>query len=82
MTEREPGDLESLHGQHTTIEQVTVTEDVDGIPAWIKVDREQATVVIVPSLLRPRAPRTPAVDSPRQADPAPLPHPSSEGITS
>ena len=61
-----PADLQALHGTTTEVEEVHVTEDADGIPAFIKVDRELAGVVIVPSLLVPRTPaasgvaRTPA----------------------
>lgn len=47
------GDLLALHGQQVTVEQVDLIEDVDGTPAWIDVEREAATVVIVPSLLGP-----------------------------
>ncbi|WP_456286244.1 hypothetical protein M1D46_00505 [Microbacterium sp. JZ70] len=66
-TPTDNGDLEALHGQRLDIEQVHVTEDADGIPSWIKVEREIATVVIVPSLLQPRS-STPAmpVDTARQ----------------
>lgn len=55
-------DIEALNGRTVEVEQVTVTEDADGIPSWIKVDRELAGVVIVPSLLVPPAARqqTPA----------------------
>lgn len=55
--QRVPADLQALHGTTTEVEQVTVTEDLDGIPAFIKVDRELAGVVIVPSLLQPPAAR-------------------------
>lgn len=57
-------DLEVLHGQRVTVEEVDLLEDTDGIPAWIKVEREWATVVISPRLLAPpasqEAPATPA----------------------
>jgi len=58
MTRREPSirDLLALHGKQVTVVQVDVVEDVDGIPAWVDVKRETATVVIVPSLLRPKPP--------------------------
>lgn len=66
-------DIEALNGRTVEVEQVTVTEDADGIPAYIKVERDMAGVVIVPSLL---VPRTPATDAPA----APQHH--KEGIAS
>lgn len=50
---RDLSDLLALHGQQVAVEQVDLVEDVDGIPAWIDVERGVATVVIVPSLLGP-----------------------------
>lgn len=46
-----PPDLAALHGQQVTVEQVDVVEDTNGIPSWIYVEREVATVVIAPRLL-------------------------------
>lgn len=46
--------VEDLHGQRVEIVDVDLIEDVDGVPSWIKVEREFATVVIVPSLLVPQ----------------------------
>lgn len=63
--------LEALHGQRVTVEQVDLIEDADGIPSWIKVEREMASVVIVPSLLVPRTP-----------EPQPEPQHHQEGIAS
>lgn len=66
-------DIEALNGRTVEVEQVHVTEDADGIPAWIKVDRELAGVVIVPSLLVPPAARqqTPAAPGVGSCHPAP-----------
>lgn len=64
-------DLEALHGQQVTVEQVDLIEDADGIPSWIKVEREMASVVIVPSLLAPPTP-----------EPRPEPQHHQEGIAS
>lgn len=55
MTKRIPGDLEALHGQRVTVEEVDLIEDTEGIPTWIKVEREWASVVISPRLLAPPA---------------------------
>ena len=60
-----PADLAALHGTTAEVEQVHVTEDADGIPAYIKVERELAGVVIVPSLLVPRTPTTDAPAAPQ-----------------
>ncbi|GLI28498.1 hypothetical protein ARHIZOSPH14_27400 [Agromyces rhizosphaerae] len=60
MTERDTSDLEALHGQHVEVVDVDLLEDADGIPSWIQVEREMASIVIVPSLLSPRT--TPADD--------------------
>ncbi|WP_353816286.1 hypothetical protein [Agromyces sp. SYSU T00266] len=51
MTERDTTDLEALHGQHVEVVDVDFVEDTDGIPSWIKVEREMASVVISPRLL-------------------------------
>ncbi|MFT3799464.1 hypothetical protein [Microbacterium sp.] len=50
-----PADLAALHGRTVEVEQVDVIADNEGIPSWIKVERELAGVVIVPSLLQPPA---------------------------
>jgi hypothetical protein len=54
-TPRDTSDLEALHGQRLSVEEVDLIEDSCGIPAWIKVDREWATVAISPRLLAPPA---------------------------
>lgn len=54
-------DIEALNGRTVEVEQVDVIDDSDGIPSWIKVEREMAGVAIVPSLL---VPRTARADSP------------------
>jgi len=69
-----PADIEVLHGQHVEVEEVDLIEDSDGIPSWIKVEREMATVVIVPSLLRAPAHHAPRVPAEREhVDPLPQP---------
>lgn len=58
-------DIEALNGRTVEVEQVTVTEDADGIPSWIKVERDMAGVVIVPSLLVPCTPATDTLAAPQ-----------------
>jgi hypothetical protein len=87
MTERDTSGLEALNGQQVAVEEVDLIEDAEGIPSWIKVERELATVLIVPSLLQPRtttpaprAPRVHGVDTrPKHTEPK---HRAQEEVTS
>lgn len=44
-------ELNRLRDKTVTVEEVEVIEDADGIPVSIKVEREEATLVIDDSLL-------------------------------
>ncbi|WP_460802272.1 hypothetical protein [Microbacterium sp. GXF6406] len=47
-------DIQRLHGTFAELEQVTVTEDERGVPAYIKVDRDMVGVAVSARLLAPR----------------------------
>lgn len=62
-------DITHLHGHQVIVEEVDVLEDADGIPTSVRVEREMATVVIVPSLLGPSREASLCMDvSPREIE--------------